>query len=178
MADPAASAMRRAGNGAIVWGVLLILAGILAVTQPVIAAVAFNLLFAWLLVLAGIVEIIYAIQDRAKEGFRLKVLLGILTLLLGVFLLVRPVVGVASIALAIGAFVFMHGISAILLAWRIKPRPGWGWVFFDGILSVVIALLIANRWPDSSFTFVGILVGITLMYGGIWRIVLGRALRT
>ena len=32
-------------------------------------------------------------------------------------------------------------------------------------------------WPQSSIGFVGILVGIVLIYGGIWRIVLGRALR-
>ena len=33
MADPATSAMRRAGSGAIVWGMLLILAGILAIVE-------------------------------------------------------------------------------------------------------------------------------------------------
>ena len=177
MAESTHPAVRAAGGWSILWGVLLIVAGVLAVAQPVIAAIAFNLLFAWLLVFSGIVEVIYAIHDRAKGGFRLKLLLGILTLLLGIFLLVRPVVGVASIALMIGAFVFAHGLSAALLAFRIKPRPGWGWVLFDGILSIVIAVLIAIGWPDSSFAFVGILVGITLMYGGLWRIVLGRALR-
>lgn len=177
MAESALPAARSTGGWSIVWGVLLIVAGILAIAQPVIAAIAFNLLFAWLLVFSGIVEIVYAIHDRAKDGFRLKLLLGILTLLLGIFLLVRPVAGVASIALMIGAFVLLHGVSAVMLAFRIKPRKGWGWVFFDGLLSIVIAILIAMGWPDSSFAFVGILVGITLMWGGIWRIVLGRALR-
>ncbi len=64
-----------------------------------------------------------------------------------------------------------------MLAFKLKPRQGWGWVLFDGILSIVIALLIATGWPNSSIGFVGILVGIVLMYGGVWRIVLGRALR-
>ncbi len=177
MAESTAAPVRTAGNWSIVWGVLLIVAGILAIMQPAIAALAFNLLFAWLLVFSGIVEIVYALQDRAKEGFRLKLLLGILTLLLGIFLLVRPVAGVAGIALMIGAFVLAHGVSAVLLAFHVKPRKGWGWVLFDGILSIVIAILIASGWPDSSFAFVGILVGITMMWGGIWRIVLGRALR-
>jgi uncharacterized membrane protein HdeD (DUF308 family) len=51
-------------------------------------------------------------------------------------------------------------------------------VLFDGALSIVIALLIASGWPDSSIGFVGTLIGILLMYGGVWRIVLVRALRT
>jgi hypothetical protein len=38
--------------------------------------------------------------------------------------------------------------------------------------------LIASGWPDSSIGFVGTLIGILLMYGGVWRIVLGRALRS
>jgi uncharacterized membrane protein HdeD (DUF308 family) len=50
-------------------------------------------------------------------------------------------------------------------------------VLFDGTLSIVIALLIASGWPQSSIGFVGVLVGIVLMYGGVWRTVLGGALR-
>lgn len=178
MAATPSQPVRNAGSWSIVWGVLLILAGILAIAQPAIAALAFNLLFAWLLVFSGIVEIVYALQDRAKPGFRLKLLLGILTLLLGVFLLVRPVLGVATLALMIGAFVFAHGVSAVILSFHLKPRKGWAWVFVDGLLSIAIALLIAMGWPDSSFKFVGILVGITLLWGGVWRIVLGSALRS
>lgn len=177
MADTVAQPVKSAGSWSIVWGVLLIVAGILAITQPAIAALAFNLLLAWLLVFAGVVEIFYAIHDRAKEGFRLKFLLGILTLVLGIFLLVRPVMGVATLALLIGAFILAHGVSALMLAFHIRPRKGWGWVLVDGLLSIAVAVLIATGWPDSSFAFVGILVGINLMWGGIWRIVLGRALR-
>ena len=177
MAESTATPVRNAGSWSIVWGVLLMIAGVLAIMQPVVAALAFNLLFAWLLVFSGIVEVVYAIHDRGKEGFRLKILLGVFTLLLGIFLLVRPVAGVAGLALMIGAFVLAHGVSAVMLAFHVKPRKGWGWVMFDGILSIVIAFLIASGWPDSSFAFIGILVGITMLWGGVWRIVLGRALR-
>lgn len=178
MADPATSDVRKTGIWVIVWGILLIVTGLIAIMKPTVAALAFELLLAWLLVFAGIVEIVYAIQERGKDGFRLKILLAILTLLLGVFMLARPGIGIASIALLIGAFLLAHGITAVMLAFKLKPARGWGWVLFDGILSIVIALLIASGWPDSSIGFVGTLVGILLMYGGIWRIMLGRAMRS
>jgi uncharacterized membrane protein HdeD (DUF308 family) len=178
MADVANPATRQAGTWVIVWGILLIVTGVVAIMQPAVAALAFELLLGWLLVFAGVVEIVYAIQERAKEGFTHKILLAILTLVLGVFLLLRPGIGIASIALLIGAFLFAHGIAAVMLALKLKPRQGWGWVLFDGILSIVIAILIAIGWPSSSMGFVGTLVGIVLMYGGVWRIVLGRALRS
>lgn len=177
MAETAAPDVRRAGTGVIVWGVLLIIAGIVAIMQPSIAALAAELLLGWLFVFAGIVQLVYAFHERGKDGFGLKVLSAILTLLLGIFLLLRPVAGIASIALLIGAFMLASGVSSAMLAFKLKPKQGWGWVLFDGILSIVIALLIASGWPQSSIGFVGILVGIVLMYGGVWRIVLGRALR-
>jgi uncharacterized membrane protein HdeD (DUF308 family) len=177
MAEAAAPDGRKAGTWVIVWGVLLIICGLLAIMQPSIAALAAELLLGWLFVFAGIVQIVYAFQERGKDGFGLKILSAILTLLLGIFLLLRPVAGIASIALLIGAFMLASGVSSVMLAVKLKPKVGWGWVMFDGILSIVIAVLIASGWPQSSIGFVGILVGIVLIYGGIWRIMLGRALR-
>ncbi|MCC6198573.1 MAG: DUF308 domain-containing protein [Burkholderiales bacterium] len=177
MADIAVPDPRKAGAWVIVWGVLLIVAGACAILQPKVAALAVDLLLAWLLVFAGIVQFVYAIQERGKDGFRLKLLSAILTFLLGVFLLLRPMLGVTSIALLIGAFLFASGVSSVMLATKLKPKAGWGWVMFDGLLSIVIAALIAAKWPQGSIAFVGFLVGIVMIYGGVWRIMLGRALR-
>ena len=178
MADVAAPDTRKAGTWVIVWGILLIVTGVVAIMQPAVAALAFELLLGWLLVFAGVVEIVYALQERGKEGFRFKILSAILTLLLGILLLMKPGVGIASIALLIGALLLAHGVASVMLALKLKPRSGWGWVMFDGVLSIVIALLIAIGWPSSSVGFVGTLIGIVLMYGGVWRIMLGRALRS
>ena len=177
MADAAIPDTRKTGTWVIVWGVVLIVAGIMAIMQPPIAALAVELLLGWLLVFAGIVQVVYAIQERGKDGFSLKILSAILVFLLGVFLLMRPLLGIASIALLIGAFMLASGVSNVMLALKLKPRQGWGWVLFDGILSIVIALLIATGWPQSSIGFVGLLVGIVMIYGGLWRIMVGRALR-
>ena len=52
-----------------VWGVLLVIGGILALLMPAVAAVANVLLLAWLLIFGGAFEIIYAIQTRRAKGF-------------------------------------------------------------------------------------------------------------
>lgn len=177
MAEAAAPELRKAGIWVIVWGVLLIIAGVLAILEPPIAALAAELLLAWLFVFGGIVQIIYALQNRAAPGFRLHILSAVLTLLLGVFMLMRPTLGIASVALLLGAFLFASGASEIMHAFRLKPTKGWGWVLFDGLLSIVIAFLIASGWPQSSIQFIGVLVGVLMIYGGVWRIMLGSALR-
>lgn len=177
MAEAAAPELRKAGIWVIVWGVLLIIAGVLAILEPPIAALAAELLLAWLFVFGGIVQIVYAIQNRAAPGFRLHILSAILTLLLGVFMLMRPTLGIASVALLLGGFLIASGVSEVMHAFRLKPNKGWGWVLFDGLLSIVIAFLIMNGWPGSSIQFIGVLVGVLMIYGGVWRIMLGSALR-
>jgi uncharacterized membrane protein HdeD (DUF308 family) len=51
----------------IFWGLLLIVIGILAVLMPGIAALATALTLGWLLVVAGIVEIVHAFQTRRRS---------------------------------------------------------------------------------------------------------------
>ena len=98
--------------------------------------------------------------------------------LLGVLFAVFPVAGIATLGLIVGALLFAHGIGSVMLAFRLKPRQGWGWVLFDGILSIVMALHDRDRLAGRARSpFVGMLVGIALIYAGIWRIMLARALR-
>lgn len=156
------------------WGVLLIISGILAVAMPGVAALATVLVLAWLLVLGGVFEIAYAIQTRHIEGLAWKLASGVLTLVLGGVILAAPVAGVASLALLVGAFLFVGGIVRTLLAFRLRPRRGWGWVAFDGLLSIAVAILIAIGWPQSSIAFIGLLTGISLISTGVWRIAMRR----
>jgi len=159
----------------VVWGILLIVAGVLAVLMPGIAALATALVFGWLLVMSGVFEIVYAIQTRGHDGFGWKLASGILTLLLGLAIVIVPLAGVASLALLVGAFLFAGGITRTMLSFRLRPRSGWGWVLFDGLLSIGLALLIVAGWPTSSLAFIGLLTGFTLISTGVWRIMLRHA---
>ena len=167
------------GHGwSILWGVLLIVTGILALLMPGIAAFATALTLAWLLIFAGVVELIHAFQTRHRTGFGWKLAAGIITLMLGVGLLLFPLAGIATLALWIGAFIFAGGIVRLILAFRVRPAKGWGWVLVDGLLSIVIGALIVWGWPASSIAFIGLLTGFWLLFSGFWRIMLdGRASR-
>ena len=126
----------------------------------------------------GIVEIVHAFQTRRRAGFGWKLAAGIITFLLGLSLLLFPVAGIATLALWIGALVFASGIVRLILAFRVRPTKGWGWVLFDGILSIGVGALIAWGWPASSVGFIGLLTGFWLLFSGIWRITLdGRTAR-
>jgi uncharacterized membrane protein HdeD (DUF308 family) len=173
---PAQAPVTHHRGWSIFWGILLIITGILALIMPGVAALATVLVLAWLLVFAGIFEIVHAFQNRHRQGFGWKLAAGIITLLLGLSMLFFPIAGIATLALWIGAFIFAGGIVRLILAFRVRPARGWGWVLFDGILSIIIGVLIAWGWPATSIGFIGLLTGFWLLFSGFWRIMLdGRA---
>lgn len=161
------------GRGwSIAWGVLLILAGVLAILMPGVAALATALFFGWLLLFGGLFELGYAIQTRHHAGFGWRIFSGLLTLVLGLAILIVPFAGVASLALLVGAFLFVGGIVRTSFAFRMRPLRGWGWILFDGLLSILVAILIVIGWPQSSLPFIGLLTGFWLVSAGLWRIML------
>jgi uncharacterized membrane protein HdeD (DUF308 family) len=156
----------------VAWACALIVAGVLAILMPAVAALATALVLAWLLIVAGGFEIAYAIHRRGRPGYGWKLASGVITLLLGIAILVVPAAGIASLALLVATFVLLGGITRGVLAWRLKPRRGWGWIMLDAVLSILIAILIAAGWPQSSLPIIGLLTGFTLVFAGIWRIFL------
>ena len=166
-----------AGTGwDVAWGVLLVIGGVLAVMMPEVAALATTLVFGWLLILCGVFELGYAIQTRHR-GFGWKLTSGILTLLLGLAIVVFPLTGTISLGLLVGAFLLVGGVARTAFAFQLKPLSGWGWVVFDGLLSIALAILILIGWPGSSLIVIGVLTGLWLISAGIWRIFLRGHLR-
>lgn len=163
---------RRGRGWSIAFGLVLIVIGILALLMPAIAALATALTLGWLLVIAGIVEIVHAFQIRRRKGYGWQLAAGIVTLVLGACILFFPVAGIATLALWIGAFLFAGGIVRLVLAFRLKPAKGWEWVLLDAVVSIVVGVLIAWGWPASSIPFIGVLTGFWLLFSGIWRITL------
>lgn len=95
--------------------------GVLAITQPAQMAEALLWLLALWLIIAGAARIIFAIQVRKLiNGEWLLVLSGLLAIALGVLFLVRPGIGLLTIAawIAIGALIY--GVLQIVVAWRLR----------------------------------------------------------
>ena len=60
--------VRHASTWSILWGVLLIVFGMLAVGSPFLAAVAVSAVIAWLIIFAGVVHLILALIACGKTG--------------------------------------------------------------------------------------------------------------
>ena len=74
---------------------------------------------------------------------------------IGFYMLARPVAGLASLTLAIAAYLVAKGVLEGVIAFKCGRLPGSGWLLFDGILTVALAAMIASAWPASTAWAVG-----------------------
>jgi uncharacterized membrane protein HdeD (DUF308 family) len=158
-------------------GIALVIAGVVALLFPAMAAVAASLYIGWFALIAGAIAIAVAIKTRAEPEFGWRLFMGVVYVALGFLLVANPVAGAVSLALFVGAMMAVLGVVEIVLALRIKQRRGWGWLLANGILSLLLAILIAIGWPLGSLVLIGFLVGFQIITCGVARIAIALASR-
>jgi len=168
---------RQASTWSILWGVLLIILGVAAVASPFFAAVAVNAAVAWLIILAGVVHLILAFHAHGAGSFIWKLLVGLAYVVFGGYLIVRPVVGVASLTLVLASLFLVEGVLDAFLFFKMRPLQGSGWVLLDGIVTLALGLMIYMQWPSSSAWAIGTLVGVSLLISGVTRVMLSLTVR-
>ncbi|MGO9402797.1 MAG: HdeD family acid-resistance protein [Terriglobales bacterium] len=169
--------VRHASTWSIALGVLLIIFGMLAVGSPFLAAIAVNGFIAWLIVFAGVVHLILAFHAHGAGSLIWKLLVGLAYLFFGGYLLVHPLLGVASLTLVLASLFLIEGILNIVLFFKMRSVGGSSWVLVDGIITLLLGLMIYMQWPSSSAWAIGILVGVSMILSGATRVMLSLAVR-
>jgi len=169
--------VRHASTISILWGVLLIVFGMVAVGVPFLAAVAVSALVAWLIVLAGVVHLMLAFRVHGAGSMIWKLLVGIAYVCFGGYLLLHPVLGVASLTLVLASLFLIEGILNIVLYVKMRPIHGSSWMLVDAIVTVLLGLMIYMQWPSSSAWAIGTLVGVSMIFSGVARVMMSLSVR-
>jgi len=177
MADAVVGGIKRATGWSIALAILMIIAGIIAMLEPGMAGVVITLVVGWSAIFNGVAQIVFAFRTHGGWHIALEVVLGIIYIIAGIFLLLAPLGGLVAITLVLASVLLVYGIFAIILGFRMRPRFGWGWVLFDGIITLLLGVLIWVHWPSSSLWVVGTLFGISIFISGITRLMVSLALR-
>jgi uncharacterized membrane protein HdeD (DUF308 family) len=102
-------------------GAVGIIAGVLALAFPTIAAASLLLIIAAWSVITGVIEIVLAIRLREQiTGELWLAIAGVLSIAFGVLVFVFPAAGALTIVWLIGAFAIAFGIALIALGWRLR----------------------------------------------------------
>jgi uncharacterized membrane protein HdeD (DUF308 family) len=169
--------VRQSSTGSILWGVLLIVAGMLAVGAPLLAALAVNGLIAWLIVISGVIHIVLAFRSHGAGSVIWKLLVGLAYLCFGGYILMHPLLGIASLTLILASLFLIEGILDIVMYFKMRSLGVSSWMLLDGIITLFLGAMIYVHWPSSSAWAIGILVGVSLIMSGVSRVMLSLAVR-
>ena len=142
----AIQSMKESAGGVVTLGIATIIAGCLAIAAPLVAGTSVTMLVAILLVAAGIARTIFAFKAESWGKGILAFFLGVITILCGLVIFARPLMGMATLTLVLIAYFFADGIFECIAAFKMKPIQGWFWMLFSGIMSILLGL-IASTYP-------------------------------
>jgi uncharacterized membrane protein HdeD (DUF308 family) len=161
------------------FGIVTIVAGILALVWPGRTIVAMALLFGIQLIAAGIYRFVAALAtDEASGGIRvLFAMLGVLSFIVGLYAVRHVQVTVAALALVLGIFWVVNGAIEAFTALAYRDVPRRGWTLAMGALSVVAGVVVL-AYPGISLVTLAVVLGIWLVAFGAMELFAAFAMRS
>src|SRR5437016_1787655 len=161
-------AMRAHWKAFLFEGILLAVMGLAALIVPQVASLAVTILLGWLFLITGIGGLIVTFWAREMPGFWWSLISAALAVLAGIVLLARPMQGVLTLTIVVGAYFLAEGVATILYALehRRELSGRWSWILVAGLMDLLISFLIISGLPGSAEWAIGLLVGINLLFGG------------
>ena len=165
-----AGELKRSWGWFLALGIVLIVLGTIALGSALVMTIASVFFVGWLLIVGGVMEAVHAFWRKRWAGFFLDLLTGILYFVVGWMMVTNPKESALLLTLIIAMFLVFEGVFRIVAALTAR-YPHWGWVLFNGVISLLLGIMIWRQWPYSGLWVIGLFVGIEMLLNG-WSLVM------
>jgi uncharacterized membrane protein HdeD (DUF308 family) len=152
-------------------GIVLIVGGVLALLAPYAVSIAITLIVGVSFLLGGLLNAWAAISFA--DGRLANGIFAVLGLFLGISFLADPLGGLISLTVLVGLLFLVSGAVRLWLAWAGRDNPAFWLLVVSGAVSVLLGGLILSDVGGAT-AFLGILLGIELLFAGIGLVTLSR----
>lgn len=159
-------------------GAILVVLGVLAFLDTIMTTFASVVVIGFLLIMSGVVHLVQSYSHRAVEGsgFWMTALIGAFYMLAGFLLIREPVAGSIVLTALIAGCLIAVGVMRCIWASGHRHIAHW-WAFvLSAVVALVTGVLLYMTMPWSGLWFIGTLVAIELLIGGISAIMFGLSL--
>lgn len=156
-------------------GILMAVVGFIAIVFPFAATVTTNYMVGFLFLFSGALGVWHSFSIKGTGPFFGALLMGLITVVAGVFLLANPLEGILLLTLTVGIVFIFEGAYQIFAAFELRPTKGWGWMLVSAIISIAAGLLIVSKLPGTSLFVLGLVMGINFLSTGLSMIMLSKA---
>jgi uncharacterized membrane protein HdeD (DUF308 family) len=161
------------------FGIITLALGVLALVWPGRTLVVLAVLFGIQLIVMGIFRFAAAFaSDDVSGGSRvLLALLGVLSLIIGLYAVRHILLTLLALALLLGIFWIISGAVEVFMALSHREMQHRGWNVVMGIISVLAGIVVL-AYPGISLLVLAIVVGIWLIVFGAMEIGLAWRIRS
>ncbi|MGB3311990.1 MAG: DUF308 domain-containing protein [Nodosilinea sp.] len=161
------AATKAAMSWVIALSIGLIGLGVLAILMPTVASAIFASVIGWIALIGGVFQVVQASQARAFKGLGLSLGVGILYAIAGLYILFNLVNATAVLTLAFGLLFMAEGVFTTAMAFSYRAGRSMSWfVAINGIVTLILGILVINRWPFGALWLIGLYVGISFLLSG------------
>lgn len=162
-------------------GILAVLLGILFLTNTAATLLIIVMLLGAYWLIDGIFTLITSFQAKEHDkSWMWGILVGILSILAGLVVFLRPVLSTifttTFLVYFVGFMILISGISSIATGFRLRKTSGESVMIFGGILAVLLGLLLLFH-PTLSLVMLVSMLGIFSFVGGVILIILSLRMR-
>lgn len=145
-------------------GVVFITAGMLAAIFPAITALNIELIVGAIILVTGIFQLFMTLKSHIHMWSMVSALLSIG---IGVLILSKPLPILLAFVTLLAIFMTLEGILELALSFQFRPARNWAWMFFSGIITLVLALMLWIGFPYFDVFYLGWVIAINLILYGI-----------
>ncbi len=179
--DPADMVVRvgRHWGWVLAFGVVTLLVGVAALVWPGRTLIVVAVLFGIQLIVTGIFRFAAAFaSDDVTGGTRvLLAVLGVFSLIIGLYAVRHVLITLLALALLLGIFWIISGAVELFTALSHRGMRGRGWTATMGILSILAGIVVLV-YPSITLLVLAVVLGVWLLVFGAMQIILAFQIRS
>ena len=154
------------------FGIITLLAGIIVLVWPGATLLVIAVVFGAQLVIAGIFRFVaaFATEDVSGGTRVLLALLGVISVIIGLWAVRHVLVTLLALVLLLGIFWVINGAIELFTAFSHRGMPDRGWTAAMGALSVLAGIVVLV-YPRETLLILSVILGIWLLVFGVMEIV-------
>ncbi|MEU2778310.1 DUF308 domain-containing protein [Streptomyces sp. NPDC007162] len=161
----------------LLYGLVSIVIGVIAVAWPGPTLVVLAVVLGAQLIATGVFRLVgSASLGETGTARTLTAVLGVVSLLLGLYAIRHVLITVLALGLLLGVYWIVDGFTAVFAAVDHPGLPARGWNVFIGLLGVLAGLTLLV-WPGLSLLTLSFMAGLWLIMLGAMQLGLARRIR-
>ena len=162
-----------------IFGIIFLICGFYTLSVPLETYLTLTIIFSVTFLVSGIAEIFFSLQNRESLlGWGWYLVDGILSTLVGIYLVANPEVSMATLPFVVGFVMMFRAFQLLGFAFEMKQAKmlNWGNLALVSVLGIILSFLLLSSPIFTSMSLV-VLTATSLIFTGIASILLSLNLK-